>query len=535
MSDPISRAEIADWLRRGEWRNRFDAGGLTRGLKLARARKLRQAGAEILDTGDAELSATALDADGSIWKPVVAIWREDAGVNFDASCCCPVSAHCEHAAALLEHLAKGDGVRLETAFGGTPHAEVMTRGKRPDPGHGHEDTQKPESAPNPADDAAPRFLLRLERRPGDRDRLAWLPERYAQAFAIYGDQRVPLSPAGQLPPIQTPEKTITRDRARETEALNTLYALNFLPGAEQPPSSLRKLERPLLEKNGTLWAVDRKEWPHPEFFWQRFRHEGVPALERRGWEVRFAPDFGLNPLVFKTDAWRAEIVKEGHGWFHLSAGFDIDGEAFELQPILAALVANRFLELTQGLPDGQEFMIFLPDGRALALPVGRFRNILETLGELMEFKFPPGGSLKLGALDAALMLGSGVLASTQDDAQPGLAVEAPAELEALAERLRNFERIERVPLPKNLVATLRDYQLDGFRWMQFLARFGLNGILADDMGLGKTLQTLAHLLAQKESGRNQGQPSLVIAPTSVVENWQRESAKFAPELKILIL
>jgi SNF2 family DNA or RNA helicase len=71
--------------------------------------------------------------------------------------------------------------------------------------------------------------------------------------------------------------------------------------------------------------------------------------------------------------------------------------------------------------------------------------------------------------------------------------------------------------------------------MQFLARYGLNGILADDMGLGKTLQALTHLLAEKESGDDQGQPSLVIAPTSVVENWQREAEKFAPDLEVIIL
>jgi len=82
---------------------------------------------------------------------------------------------------------------------------------------------------------------------------------------------------------------------------------------------------------------------------------------------------------------------------------------------------------------------------------------------------------------------------------------------------------------------LRDYQLQGFYWMQFLCRFGLNGILADDMGLGKTLQTLTHILEEKVSGRNEGLPCLVIAPTSVVENWQREAAKFAPSLRVLVL
>ena len=508
-----------------------------------RSRQVDGVAAETLDTGDVEITGTVTEKDGSRFSPVIVIWPEGADFALEGDCDCAVGTNCEHAVAVIEYLLKGGGARLERAFGGTPQAEEMTAGKtlQPDP--------EPEPEPEAPTEklktgnrktASPTFLFRLERRPEENERLAWLPERYGQAFAIYegGKHRVPLSPAGHLPPIVTPEKKIPRDRAAETQALNVLYALHFLPGAEEPPPSLKKLERPPIEAGGTLWAVDKREWPHPEFFWQRFRHEGVAALERRGWEVRFAPDFGHQPLVFRTSAWRAEIVEEGRGWFHLSAGFEIDGEPFELQPILAALVANRFLDVTEKLPDGQEFMIFLPDGRGLALPVGRFRRILKTLGELMDYQFPPGGSLRLSGLDAALLAGemkADIGENSEENESLALPVEIPEDIAALAERVKNFERIERVDTPPGLQATLREYQLDGYHWMQFLARFGLNGILADDMGLGKTLQTLTHLLAEKESGDNQGRPSLVIAPTSVVENWQREAAKFAPDLRVLIL
>jgi hypothetical protein len=218
-------------------------------------------------------------------------------------------------------------------------------------------------------------------------------------------------------------------------------------------------------------------------------------------------------------------VEEGRGWFHLSAGFEIDGETFELQPILAALVANRFLDITEGMPAGQEFMIFLPDGRGLALPVGRFRGILTTLGELMEFKFP-GGPIRLGKLDAALLAGEG---------GAGLAAAAPPEITDLAARIGSFDRIERLHEPAGLRANLREYQLDGYHWLQFLCRHRLHGILADDMGLGKTIQTLAHLVAEKEAGHAAGLPSLVVAPTSVVPNWQRRSRALRPGLRVLVL
>lgn len=70
--------------------------------------------------------------------------------------------------------------------------------------------------------------------------------------------------------------------------------------------------------------------------------------------------------------------------------------------------------------------------------------------------------------------------------------------------------------------------------MQFLREFGLAGILADDMGLGKTIQTLGHILLEKEAGRLTA-PALVVAPTSLMGNWQEETARFAPGLRVLLL
>ncbi len=533
MSDPVSIPDLQAFLTAGDWRRRVGEGALSRGVQFVRSRQTAGVRAEVLETGDLEITGTVTERDGTPRSPVVALWREGGGLAFEGDCDCAVGVNCEHAVALFEYLLKGGGTRVEMVFGETPLAGTMTRGKALEVAEPPTEMLTDKVSRDPE---APRFLFRLERRQEANERLAWLPERYGQAWAIYGGRhRVPLSPAGHLPPIVTPEGKIPRDRAAETGALNLLYALNFLPGAEEPPASLRKLERPAIESNGTLWAVDTREWPHPEFFWQRFRHEGVAALERRGWEVRFSPDFGFKPLVFKSSGWRAEIVEEGRGWFHLSAGFEIDGEPFELQPILAALVANRFLEVTEKLPDGQEFMIFLPDGRGLALPVGRFRRILRTLGELMDFQFPPGGKLKLSGLDAALLAGENGAPSPGEESDIMLAIDAPSGIHALSRRLHDFQSIERVDTPPGLKATLREYQLDGYRWTQFLARHGLNGILADDMGLGKTLQTLTHLLAEKESGASAGLPSLVIAPTSVVVNWQREALKFTPDLRVLIL
>ncbi len=107
--------------------------------------------------------------------------------------------------------------------------------------------------------------------------------------------------------------------------------------------------------------------------------------------------------------------------------------------------------------------------------------------------------------------------------------ETAAALATLGRNLRDIHGLPATAVPKSVKAELRPYQLDGFRWLRFLADNGLHGILADDMGLGKTLQTLAYLAAAHQE--KPGKPSLVIAPTSVVPNWAAEAARFTPRLK----
>jgi hypothetical protein len=87
-------------------------------------------------------------------------------------------------------------------------------------------------------------------------------------------------------------------------------------------------------------------------------------------------------------------------------------------------------------------------------------------------------------------------------------------------------------LPNGLTVPLRPYQKTGFNWLCTLDHYGLGGILADDMGLGKTLQAIAYIAY---CYRHKRKPALVIAPTSLVYNWQREFEKFAPHLPVVVL
>lgn len=519
--DALNLDRIASELAKNSWQGTYGEGSLLAGQRAVAAKLVSEVKLELIDNGDAEISGLVAEKDGTVFEPSLALWQEAGQLRLEGSCTCSEGVSCRHSAALLIYIAKNPETRLARAAGGVPHAERIIRQGG---GGSSWEQQAPMTEVKASETTGqPTFLLRVSRCPEGTSSF-WLPAVSATAMAVYGNHRTPLIPGGTPAFLVTPEEKIRRSSSAETAALQTLYALDLQPGAEEAPASLRKVARPETPE-GTLWAPDQQTWPHPEFYWQRFWLEGTPALQKRGWEVRFAPDFPHRPLVFKTETWRAEIVEEGKGWFHLSAGFSIDGEEFELQPILAALVKNRFLESTAAMPDGQEFLVYLPDGRGLALPIGRFRRLLETLGELVQFSFG-SGPVRVSAFDAALLAGNPMVL-------PELT--APTEITSLAERLGEFQRIELGPLPSGLRATLRDYQADGFHWMQFLARHQLHGILADDMGLGKTLQTLTHLLSEVESGRSDGRPSLVIAPTSVVRNWEREATKFVPGLQTLVL
>jgi hypothetical protein len=122
--------------------------------------------------------------------------------------------------------------------------------------------------------------------------------------------------------------------------------------------------------------------------------------------------------------------------------------------------------------------------------------------------------------------------------EDGLAKFVPSsELEQLRGRLDEFEGVETTELPDGVCAELRPYQVEGFSFLCHLAKFKLGGILADDMGLGKTLQTLAWLLWLKTSRRKNAKtkPALVVCPASVLHNWRRESERFTPKMKVLVL
>lgn len=147
-------------------------------------------------------------------------------------------------------------------------------------------------------------------------------------------------------------------------------------------------------------------------------------------------------------------------------------------------------------------------------------SLLKQLRKLEALTVKEHGQMHISRFNAPLL----------DDAMTGeLEVQGNRLLDDLRASIRRSMKVE-AGVPNTLQATLRGYQLEGFRWMVRLSGWGAGACLADDMGLGKTVQTIAFLLYRAAEGA-----SLVVAPASVVPNWKNELQRFAPTLNVHVL
>jgi len=262
-----------------------------------------------------------------------------------------------------------------------------------------------------------------------------------------------------------------------------------------------------------------------------FIHNQVPHLRQQGWNIEFAEDFHYQEL--STDSvFDAKVEqKEGNDFFSLGLNLHIDGQSMPAFPILLSalqqLPNDILLNENQELEAGDKIFVDIAEGKFIALTLHSIRPLLKQFVEL----FMPGALQKDGTMRLSRFQSHQTLSELDNQ---GIITTGANKLRQLAEKLRNFEAIKSVPVPITLLATLREYQHQGLNWLQFLREYELNGILADDMGLGKTIQTLSHLLVEKQQGRLSG-PSLIIAPTSVLFNWAKEIEKFAPSLSYIVI
>ncbi|MDD3326111.1 MAG: DEAD/DEAH box helicase [Zoogloea sp.] len=261
-----------------------------------------------------------------------------------------------------------------------------------------------------------------------------------------------------------------------------------------------------------------------EAHWAHFFALTAPALREAGWRIDCPPGFRHRVLV--PTEWLVDIKEDDSGWLDVSLGIEVEGRRLDLAPLLHAVFKQdkRWLDKKKidAIADDARISVETDAGERIALPAGRLKPLARTLVDLFD---SPAASLKLSRFDAPR------LADALGDGWQGNGIDG---LAAWLERIQGAAHLKPVAAPAGFTITLRPYQLEGLAWLQHLREHGLGGILADDMGLGKTAQALAHLLTEKHAGRL-AKPALVVLPTSLVFNWQREAERFAPELKVLSL
>lgn len=260
--------------------------------------------------------------------------------------------------------------------------------------------------------------------------------------------------------------------------------------------------------------------------WTRLLLQDVPQLEALGWKVEVDDDFRHRITLIEDIDLDIQPSASGDGWFDLALDIQVDGRTVPLAPLLHKVLQTdpRWLRGQIDAIGDDENVMLSPGGSAhLAIKAARLKPVIALLADLFTQRDAP---LRVSARDR------GRLRALQDDAR--LQFKGSQDTRALVQRLIQTPAPAEVTPPAGLAASLRPYQLQGLAWLQYLRQHDLGGVLADDMGLGKTLQTLAHILLEKEQGRLQ-QPALVVVPTSLLHNWTSEAARFTPDLRVLAL
>ncbi|MFP5394086.1 MAG: DEAD/DEAH box helicase, partial [Gammaproteobacteria bacterium] len=337
---------------------------------------------------------------------------------------------------------------------------------------------------------------------------------YAVLSFDYDGERVSFDPAQRVVrQIGDVTEVIARDAQAEADALAALTQLGFRKPATAPLNAL----------SGALQLESQAHW-------LRFAEGDLDELSDQGWHIKKSAKYRYD--VVPVQDWYADIdepAEAGNAWFELELGIVVNQKRVPLLPVLVQLIRSAPSdfdpEVLAAHADIDQMLATLPDGVRVALPWGRLKPILGTLGELY-FNDKIKNRVRLSTLDASRL----------DELARGTELNwtGGEQLRETGRKLAQFGSVQKVPAPAGLQAALRDYQADGLAWMQFLREYDLAGILADDMGLGKTVQTIAHILTEKEAGRLT-RPALVIAPTSLMANWQEEAKRFAPDLRVLLL
>ncbi|MBR3664519.1 MAG: SNF2 helicase associated domain-containing protein [Desulfovibrio sp.] len=278
---------------------------------------------------------------------------------------------------------------------------------------------------------------------------------------------------------------VRRHQEEEAGLLNELESMSFQP------------------RSNKLWFLEPEEAIsflldfYPTLL-QKYRVFGEKALSR--YKVR----------TTQATIQATVTSNEKDKWFSLDINVDYQGQSLPLEKIWKAWArGKRYVQLK--------------DGSYTSLPEAWLQKLstkLQALG--MDPSKPPQEKYK--------QFEAPVLDSLLDDIPDA---ETDSFWNKLRTKIHSFREIRQIEAPKGLQATLRSYQQQGLSYLNFLSEYNFGGILADEMGLGKTIQTLSFIQYMVE--QNVKGPNLIVVPTSVLPNWEREVKKFVPGLKLLTI
>lgn len=236
-----------------------------------------------------------------------------------------------------------------------------------------------------------------------------------------------------------------------------------------------------------------------------FLNEGVLKLKDIG-EVYYSDRF-REQKIYKSESIQGQITdtKEGYLEFNFEIG-DVNEEEFN--NILKAFKdKRRFYKLKN------DSFIDLEDKQTL-----EFINLIDTIS----------GDGNVNSKNIKFHRNKSIFLNEIIDSKGLNFIEGKKNVQDIADKIKTLDNISYKP-PIELKATLREYQLTGFKWFKTISYLGFGGILADEMGLGKTVQTIAFLLSEK------GSKTLIVTPTSLIYNWKNEFDNFAPTMKVITI
>lgn len=240
----------------------------------------------------------------------------------------------------------------------------------------------------------------------------------------------------------------------------------------------------------------------------------VPQLRRLGWHIelegRVAPfmdevDF-ISPVIHINES-------PAEGFFEV--GYEYENTSGQS---LSQLDIQRALNMGEAYVE--------KNGRTILLDIDAIETARDVFNDCSLGAGDQAGTFRMKDIYAAYVQSS-------LNALDGVDVEVDPDWMQRAQTQNRTEKIKPEPLGESLDRILRDYQKEGVYWLRFLERGGFSGLLADEMGLGKTLQTLVWLQLERHHPAARGKPSLIVCPTSLVDNWGEEAEKFIPHLRVL--